>query len=74
MAEFENGFPSEDTDMRDKKVSEVVIGKDDAEGTSKQTIQSVNILVDDTQNISKQTISSIIISTESTGENFITMY
>lgn len=74
MAEFENGLPSEDTDMRDKKVSEVVIQKDDAESTTQQTVQAFNILVDDTQSISKQTVQAVNISTQPTGKNTVLFY
>lgn len=74
MADFQNGLPPVSTDMTGKKVSEVVIGKDDAEGTSQQTVQAVNILIDEIQSISKQIVQTVNISTQPTGKNTVLFY
>lgn len=74
MADFENGLPSVNTDMTDKKVSDVVIQKDEPKSSSQQTVQAVNVLADEATILTQASIDSVRIVTKQAGRNTLIFY
>lgn len=74
MANLENGFPPKDTDMRNKKVSDIAIQSENTEVSSQQGVQAVFLNTERTDSQTESSIKSINFSTEPAGKNLVLFY